>query len=144
MFEWAMKCATKLGSNHWMAGNRSCAPCYCSKNYPGPWKASLVAMWHPKKNWVRHWDSFLKKSHNHPGQGTWHGVGISHPLSYTAHGKIKWYIGLLKTTFRVIASRSLKHQDIHFTKATELVNTRGSASGAGPVQWNLLHTIEGE
>ena len=39
---------------------------------------------------------------------------------------------------------TFKHRDTHLAKATQLVNTRGSASRAGPAQSELLHTVEGD
>jgi len=39
---------------------------------------------------------------------------------------------------------TFKHWDTHLTKATWLVNTRGSSNQIGPAQSKLLHTVEGD
>ena len=39
---------------------------------------------------------------------------------------------------------TFKHWDVRLTKATLLVNTRGSAKQTDPVQSNLLHTVDGD
>jgi len=54
-------------------------------------------------------------------------IGYHAPTS----AKTERYSGLLKTILRAIGAGTLKHWDIHLAKATLLVNTQGSASGAG-------------
>lgn len=92
---WQVPCAYNGRSNHWMAGNISHVPWHHSKYYLGSSKPSLVATWHPRNNWVRQWDSFLKQSHNHLGRTAWHWMGIAHSLlctSFWENGTIQWIV----------------------------------------------------
>ncbi|KAM9591484.1 uncharacterized protein ACIBXB_006281 [Morphnus guianensis] len=80
---------------------------------------------------------------------TWakeHGIEWVYHIPYhaPASGKIERYNGLLKTTLRAMGGGTFKHWDTHLTKATWLVNTRGSANRAGPAQPRLPHTVEGD
>ena len=127
------------GSNRRVDRNKLHVYCYSPKYYLGPWKASLLVTLKS----VRQQNSFLKPPHNHLGKRTRCWVGISHPLPHTASGKIRRYTSLLKTTLK--ASHGcipFKHRDTYLAKATWLVNTPGSVRRAGPVQWNILRTIE--
>ncbi|XP_049652334.1 uncharacterized protein K02A2.6-like isoform X2 [Accipiter gentilis] len=80
---------------------------------------------------------------------TWakeHGIEWVYHIPYhaPASGKIERYNGLLKTTLRAMGGGTFKHWDTHLTKATWLVNTRGSANRAGPAQPRDPHTVEGD
>ncbi|GAB0189131.1 hypothetical protein GRJ2_001378400 [Grus japonensis] len=80
---------------------------------------------------------------------TWakeHGIEWVYHIPYhaPASGKIERYNGLLKTTLRAMGGGTLKHWDTHLAKATWLVNSRGSTNRAGPAQYKLPHTVEGD
>lgn len=53
------------GRNHHMAENlyRASCPCHFPEYHPGPWKASPIATWHPRENWVGQRDSFPEQPH---------------------------------------------------------------------------------
>lgn len=59
-------------------------PIHRPEHCPGPWKVSLTATWHPRKNWARQGDSFPKQPHRHLGRRAWRCVGLSHSLSYAS------------------------------------------------------------
>ncbi|XP_074717912.1 uncharacterized protein LOC141940628 [Strix uralensis] len=75
-----------------------------------------------------------------------HGIEWVYHIPYhaPASGKIERYNGLLKTTLRAMGGGTFKHWDTHLTKATWLVNTRGSANRAGPAQSKLPRVVDGD
>uniref|UniRef100_A0A8C8AJU2 ribonuclease H n=3 Tax=Otus sunia TaxID=257818 RepID=A0A8C8AJU2_9STRI len=75
-----------------------------------------------------------------------HGIEWVYHIPYhaPASGKIERYNGLLKTTLKAMGGGTFKHWDTHLTKATWLVNTRGSANRAGPAQSRLPRVVDGD
>jgi len=66
------------------------------------------------------------------------------PYHTPASGKIKRYNGLLKTTLRAMEGWDFQKLGYSFSKATWLVNTRGSTNWAGLVQSKLPRPVEGD
>ncbi|TRZ11241.1 hypothetical protein HGM15179_015857 [Zosterops borbonicus] len=80
---------------------------------------------------------------------TWareHGIEWVYHMPYhaTAAGKLERFNVLLKTTLKALGGGSFKNWEQHLAKATWLVNTRGSTNRAGPLQSELLHTVDGD
>uniref|UniRef100_A0A8C0ENN5 ribonuclease H n=1 Tax=Bubo bubo TaxID=30461 RepID=A0A8C0ENN5_BUBBB len=75
-----------------------------------------------------------------------HGIEWVYHIPYhaPASGKIERYNGLLKTTLRAMGGGTFKRWDTHLTKATWLVNTRGSANRAGPAESKLPRVVDGD
>jgi len=81
---------------------------------------------------------------------TWaeeHGIEwVYHILHHAqASGKTEQFNGLLKSTLRAMGGGTFKNWDTHLTKATWLVNTRGSTNKAGLLAlaflWSTPKTI---
>lgn len=106
--------------------NITCAPCHHLKHCPGPWKESLTATWHPRKNGARQWDSFLKRLHKHMDQKAGlHPFRVHHiPYHAPASGKIEERKGLLKTALKAMSAGTFRCWGIYLAKATWLVSCR--------------------
>ncbi|RMC20649.1 hypothetical protein DUI87_01501 [Hirundo rustica rustica] len=80
---------------------------------------------------------------------TWarqHGIEWIYHIPYhaPAAGKVERCNGLLKTTLKALSGGTFKNWELNLAKATWMVNTRGSISGAGPAQSEPLHTVDGD
>jgi len=75
-----------------------------------------------------------------------HGIEWVYHIPYhaPASGKIERYNGLLKTTLRAMRGGTFQNFYIHLTKATRLVNTRGSTNRAGPAKSKPQRPVEGD
>lgn len=135
-------CACHGGDDYQVVGNIPCNPWLCPKQYPWPWKAGCLETWYPRIESGNR-TCFQNNSIVNQGQGTWHSLCVSHPLSPTTSGKIEQYSEPLKTILRVISAGTWKHWDSNLAEATWLVNTSGSANWPVPSQAKALHTVGG-
>jgi len=71
-------------------------------------------------------------------------VGVSHPLPCTSLWKDRTVQWAAKNRFEGNGVGTFNNCDTHLTKATWLVNTRGSTNRAGPVQSKPQHPVEGD